>query len=163
MTQRWQHREISNFEYLMFLNTIAGNTNYCGTHEWKHLVSGVSLSSHEALLVFPFEQITSPMRNFLQNNNFVNSSYIYFKHLSMVMTALNGLLIGFQTGLFLKWPVEQMPLLLLTTSNTNGQFCQFLQSVIKSEMPGYWQILFLKQWKFCLTLIMTLFSQFLVE
>ncbi|XP_036046730.1 lipopolysaccharide-responsive and beige-like anchor protein isoform X3 [Onychomys torridus] len=24
MTQRWQHREISNFEYLMFLNTIAG-------------------------------------------------------------------------------------------------------------------------------------------
>lgn len=28
MTQRWQHREISNFEYLMFLNTIAGNTNY---------------------------------------------------------------------------------------------------------------------------------------
>lgn len=25
MTQRWQHREISNFEYLMFLNTIAGN------------------------------------------------------------------------------------------------------------------------------------------
>uniref|UniRef100_A0A8B9FHV3 Lipopolysaccharide-responsive and beige-like anchor protein n=1 Tax=Amazona collaria TaxID=241587 RepID=A0A8B9FHV3_9PSIT len=26
MTQRWQHREISNFEYLMFLNTIAGRT-----------------------------------------------------------------------------------------------------------------------------------------
>lgn len=24
MTQRWQQREISNFEYLMFLNTIAG-------------------------------------------------------------------------------------------------------------------------------------------
>lgn len=24
MTQRWQRREISNFEYLMFLNTIAG-------------------------------------------------------------------------------------------------------------------------------------------
>nr|XP_044987386.1 lipopolysaccharide-responsive and beige-like anchor protein isoform X2 [Jaculus jaculus] len=24
MTQRWQHREISNFEYLMFLNTVAG-------------------------------------------------------------------------------------------------------------------------------------------
>lgn len=61
MTQRWQHRDISNFEYLMFLNTIAGNTNYYTTYEWKHLVSGVSLSSHEALLVFPFEQITSPM------------------------------------------------------------------------------------------------------
>ncbi|XP_053107967.1 lipopolysaccharide-responsive and beige-like anchor protein isoform X2 [Hemicordylus capensis] len=26
MTQRWQHREISNFEYLIFLNTIAGRT-----------------------------------------------------------------------------------------------------------------------------------------
>ncbi|XP_019377732.1 PREDICTED: lipopolysaccharide-responsive and beige-like anchor protein isoform X6 [Gavialis gangeticus] len=26
MTQKWQHREISNFEYLMFLNTIAGRT-----------------------------------------------------------------------------------------------------------------------------------------
>ncbi|XP_051822312.1 lipopolysaccharide-responsive and beige-like anchor protein [Antechinus flavipes] len=26
MTQRWQHREISNFEYLMFLNTVAGRT-----------------------------------------------------------------------------------------------------------------------------------------
>lgn len=25
MTQRWQRREISNFEYLIFLNTIAGN------------------------------------------------------------------------------------------------------------------------------------------
>lgn len=25
MTQRWQRREISNFEYLMFLNTISGN------------------------------------------------------------------------------------------------------------------------------------------
>lgn len=25
MTQRWQRREISNFDYLMFLNTIAGN------------------------------------------------------------------------------------------------------------------------------------------
>lgn len=24
MTQRWQRREISNFEYLMFLNTISG-------------------------------------------------------------------------------------------------------------------------------------------
>lgn len=26
MTQKWQRREISNFEYLMFLNTIAGRT-----------------------------------------------------------------------------------------------------------------------------------------
>ncbi|CAF5067748.1 unnamed protein product, partial [Rotaria sp. Silwood1] len=26
MTQRWQRREISNFEYLMYLNTIAGRT-----------------------------------------------------------------------------------------------------------------------------------------
>lgn len=24
MTQKWQRREITNFEYLMFLNTIAG-------------------------------------------------------------------------------------------------------------------------------------------
>ncbi|XP_045151741.1 lipopolysaccharide-responsive and beige-like anchor protein [Echinops telfairi] len=26
MTQRWQHREVSNFEYLMFLNTLAGRS-----------------------------------------------------------------------------------------------------------------------------------------
>ena len=26
MTQKWQRREISNFEYLMLLNTIAGRT-----------------------------------------------------------------------------------------------------------------------------------------
>lgn len=28
MTQKWQRREISNFEYLMFLNTIAGKRFY---------------------------------------------------------------------------------------------------------------------------------------
>lgn len=28
MTQKWQRREISNFEYLMFLNTIAGEYYY---------------------------------------------------------------------------------------------------------------------------------------
>jgi len=28
MTQKWQRREISNFEYLMFLNTIAGKYLY---------------------------------------------------------------------------------------------------------------------------------------
>jgi hypothetical protein len=26
MTQKWQRREISNFEYLMYLNTISGRT-----------------------------------------------------------------------------------------------------------------------------------------
>jgi hypothetical protein len=29
MTQKWQRREISNFEYLMFLNTIAGECHAC--------------------------------------------------------------------------------------------------------------------------------------
>lgn len=28
MTQKWQRREISNFEYLMFLNTIAGKRKF---------------------------------------------------------------------------------------------------------------------------------------
>lgn len=32
MTQRWQRREISNFEYLMFLNTIAGKFCYKGCY-----------------------------------------------------------------------------------------------------------------------------------
>lgn len=27
MTQRWQRREISNFEYLIFLNTISGENH----------------------------------------------------------------------------------------------------------------------------------------
>lgn len=38
MTQRWQHREISNFEYLMFLNTIAGNRNYYNDSEKELMV-----------------------------------------------------------------------------------------------------------------------------
>ena len=29
MLTRWQKREISNFEYLMFLNTIAGMLEHC--------------------------------------------------------------------------------------------------------------------------------------
>ena len=29
MVQKWQRREISNFEYLMFLNTIAGQRLVC--------------------------------------------------------------------------------------------------------------------------------------
>ena len=33
MTQKWQRREISNFEYLMFLNTIAGKSPRSGA-EW---------------------------------------------------------------------------------------------------------------------------------
>ena len=28
MVQKWQRREISNFEYLMFLNTIAGERDW---------------------------------------------------------------------------------------------------------------------------------------
>lgn len=36
MTQRWQKREISNFEYLMFLNTIAGDIAQKYTHSLKH-------------------------------------------------------------------------------------------------------------------------------
>jgi hypothetical protein len=28
MTQRWQRREISNFEYLMYLNTISGTIEF---------------------------------------------------------------------------------------------------------------------------------------
>lgn len=32
MTQRWQRREISNFEYLMFLNTIAGKVPHFLDH-----------------------------------------------------------------------------------------------------------------------------------
>ena len=33
MTQRWQRREISNYEYLMYLNTIAGRT-YQDFHQY---------------------------------------------------------------------------------------------------------------------------------
>jgi hypothetical protein len=38
MTQKWQRREISNFEYLMFLNTIAGECPcacYIESVNWK--------------------------------------------------------------------------------------------------------------------------------
>ena len=33
MTQRWQRREITNFEYLMYLNTIAGLLVGCSRRE----------------------------------------------------------------------------------------------------------------------------------
>uniref|UniRef100_A0A4W5L604 BEACH domain-containing protein n=1 Tax=Hucho hucho TaxID=62062 RepID=A0A4W5L604_9TELE len=36
MTQRWQRREISNFEYLMFLNTVAVNLpTHCYCPEYR--------------------------------------------------------------------------------------------------------------------------------
>lgn len=42
MTQKWQRREISNFEYLMFLNTIAGKEK------------GVSYNDDEKQIAFSF-------------------------------------------------------------------------------------------------------------
>lgn len=38
MTQRWQRREISNFEYLMFLNTIAGEVTSSQLSFWNEHV-----------------------------------------------------------------------------------------------------------------------------
>lgn len=33
MTQKWQRREITNFDYLMYLNTVAGRT-YCDLNQY---------------------------------------------------------------------------------------------------------------------------------
>lgn len=33
MMQKWQRREISNFDYLMYLNTVAGRT-YCDLNQY---------------------------------------------------------------------------------------------------------------------------------
>lgn len=53
MTQRWQRREISNFEYLIFLNTISGTdtTHLCHVREIRlFLIETQKLQ--ESLLVF---------------------------------------------------------------------------------------------------------------
>lgn len=44
MTQKWQRREISNFEYLMFLNTIAGK--YLMMVNGPRFRGGVKFQSH---------------------------------------------------------------------------------------------------------------------
>jgi len=54
MTQRWQHREISNFEYLMFLNTVAGNTNYYNDSE-KELMVVQSQQTCDIIRFCPFK------------------------------------------------------------------------------------------------------------
>lgn len=63
MTQRWQRREISNFEYLMFLNTIAGEAStqvqgrVCYCRSDYGFVYGGSVDLLEFLLpvyLFPF-------------------------------------------------------------------------------------------------------------
>lgn len=41
MTQKWQRREISNFEYLMFLNTIAGKRCHLAPCAGFFLISSV--------------------------------------------------------------------------------------------------------------------------
>lgn len=73
-----------------------------------------------------------------------------FQLFSMLWTVLKGLLLPFQTQLFLKRLVEQMPMLTLITFYTNGQIGQFPQSVIKSGMPGCWQILYKQGWIYIL-------------
>lgn len=45
MTQKWQRREISNFEYLMFLNTIAGKKIYTIYHPILFFHHSVELES----------------------------------------------------------------------------------------------------------------------
>lgn len=40
MTQKWQRREISNFEYLMFLNTIAGKYVHWAQRESRSRSTG---------------------------------------------------------------------------------------------------------------------------
>lgn len=76
MTQKWQKREISNFEYLMFLNTIAGRTyndlNQYPIFPWiitnyesDHF--DLSISSNYRDLSKPIGAINSTRRSFYQD------------------------------------------------------------------------------------------------
>ncbi|MFT7815131.1 lipopolysaccharide-responsive and beige-like anchor protein [Arapaima gigas] len=63
MTQRWQHREISNFEYLMFLNTISGRT-YCDLSQYPVFPWVISnYESEELDLTLPsnFRDLSKPV------------------------------------------------------------------------------------------------------
>lgn len=73
MTQRWQRREISNFEYLIFLNTISGK-------DAAHLILDYSLLGWAHTqnlfwagvvgLVKPFAARSPPFRPFLPGRTF---------------------------------------------------------------------------------------------
>lgn len=76
MTQKWQKREISNFEYLMFLNTIAGRTyndlNQYPIFPWiltnyESNEIDLSVSSNYRDLSKPIGAINSSRRSFYQD------------------------------------------------------------------------------------------------
>lgn len=58
MTQRWQRREITNFEYLIFVNTIAGK---CVLHMFE-----VTKVDHTNTTDFTYIAISPPTRSDLQ-------------------------------------------------------------------------------------------------
>ncbi|KAM9318508.1 neurobeachin isoform 2-T2 [Pholidichthys leucotaenia] len=87
MTQRWQRREISNFEYLMFLNTIAGRTyndlNQYPVFPWVL----TNYDSEELDLTLPGN----------------------FRDLSKPVGALNPKRAAFYTERYEKWEDDQTP------------------------------------------------------
>uniref|UniRef100_A0A8C6SE64 Neurobeachin n=1 Tax=Neogobius melanostomus TaxID=47308 RepID=A0A8C6SE64_9GOBI len=87
MTQRWQRREISNFEYLMFLNTIAGRT-YNDLSQYP--VFPWVLSNYDS----PHLDLTLPAN---------------FRDLSKPVGALNPARAAFYAERYDKWSDEQTP------------------------------------------------------
>uniref|UniRef100_UPI00358F9AE2 neurobeachin-like n=1 Tax=Myxine glutinosa TaxID=7769 RepID=UPI00358F9AE2 len=100
MTQRWQRREISNFEYLMFLNTIAGRTyndlNQYPVFPWVL----TNYESEELDLTLP--------------NN--------FRDLSKPIGALNPKRAAFFVEHFETWDDEQIPAFHYGTHYSNANF-----------------------------------------
>uniref|UniRef100_A0A3B3V4F2 Neurobeachin n=1 Tax=Poecilia latipinna TaxID=48699 RepID=A0A3B3V4F2_9TELE len=77
MTQRWQRREISNFEYLMFLNTIAGRTyndlNQYPVFPWVL----TNYDSEELDLTLPgnFRDLSKSYKNLNKNEYLMSTFY----------------------------------------------------------------------------------------
>lgn len=126
MTQRWQQREISNFDYLMYLNTIAGRTyndlNQYPIFPWvlaNYESDNIDLSSPSNYrdLSSPIGAL-NPSRKKFFDNRFKNwdddsqSAFHYGTHYSTAAFVLNYLVrVEPYTTLFLNLQVGSLILL----------------------------------------------------
>lgn len=80
MTQRWQRREISNFEYLMFLNTIAGEVHF----KWALTLLPLDLS-----MIYVWTEDQSSTQIWLICPNISAESYGHFLFTVKFFSSLN--------------------------------------------------------------------------
>ena len=167
MTQKWQRREISNFEYLMFLNTIAGRTysdlNQYPVFPWvltnyESAELDLSLPSNYRDLSKPIGALNPSRKQFFEERyesweHEVIPPFHYGTHYSTAAFTLNWLLrlepfttmlIALQDGKF------DHPDRLFSSVGQSWKNCQRDTSDVKELVPEFFYLpeLFLNQNKF---------------